>query len=191
MSNHLRFSLLLYSNNILMIFLIGSRFDSQFPAVLPFILRCQRQLIPPFLLKFIDSSWNKSRYWTLRCINLYVILLTTIKSIGNSSERKEKQNRTLYLKVFFSVSIQFLWFLFFMIVTQEGFKMIKTITWRLSIFRKEKITSTKRTFKKLMKILLNEILQLWYDATIVGILHFNCISTFKCLKSTIVFENAM
>ena len=178
MSNHLRFSLLLYSNNILMIFLIGSRFDSQFPAVLPFILRCQRQLIPPFLLKFIDSSWNKSRYWTLRCINLYVILLTTIKSIGNSRERKEKQNRTLYLKVFFSVSIQFLWFLFFMIVTQEGLKMVKTISWRLSIFRKEKITATKRTFKKFMKVLLKEILQPWYNATIVGILHFNCISTF-------------
>ena len=161
-----------------MMFLIGSRFDSQFPVVLPLFSVVNDSLSLLSSWNLCDSSWNKSRYWTLRCIDLYVILLTTIKSIGNSSERKEKKNRTLYLKVFFSVSIQFLWFLFFMSVTQEGFKMVKTISWRLSIFRKEKITSTKRTFKKFMKVLLNEILQPWYDATIVGILHFNCISTF-------------
>ena len=94
-----------------------------------------------------------------------MILLTTIKSIGNTSERKGKQNRTFHLKAFFSVSIKFLWFLIFMIATQEGLKMVMTITWRLSIFRKKKITFTKIAFEKFMKVLLHDILSSWYNTT--------------------------
>ena len=94
-----------------------------------------------------------------------MILLTTIKSIGNTSERKGKQNRTFHLKAFFSVSIQFLWFFIFMIATQEGLKMVMTVTWRLSIFRKKKITFTNIAFEKFMKVLLHDILSSWYNTT--------------------------
>ena len=44
-----------------------------------------------------------------------------------------------------------------MIATQEGLKMVMTITWRLSIFRKKKITFTKIAFEKFMKVLLHDV----------------------------------
>ena len=41
-----------------------------------------------------------------------------------------------------------------------------TITWRLSIFRKKKITFTKIAFEKFMKVLLHDILSSWYNTTV-------------------------
>ena len=157
MSDHLPFSLLLYSNNILMIFLISSRFDNQFYST-PFILLFNDSSSLLSSWKSCDSSQNKTRDWTLRCIDLYVILLTTMKSIGNTSERKGKQNKTFYLKAFF---------------LKKAWRWSKQLPDGWAFFKRGKITFTWIASKDFM----NDILQSRHNATLKMQLE-NCIYTF-------------